>query len=161
MLGLLISILTIMAPQAVAQSFGMDEEYQQEVYNSMQGAAQNSSANTGNYANQTSDSAWQDMSYVQNQYAPLGNIQAPIQNSPYGAVSTFKGSSGDWQKGKMKSGQQLPRARTGIQAIRGGYIGPAAGWGGTSGFYNIGGGSRVYPLLPPTSTSSVNLHTAF
>lgn len=155
-------IQAMLAPAVMAQQFGMDEQYQQNIQsNNMQGYAQNSTADGNTQAYDTDESAWQDMDYVQNQYAPLGNNQAPIQNSQYGAISTYKGTSGDWRKGKMQSGQQLPRTQAGLQAMRGGYTRPAAGWAGTNGFYNIGGGSRKYPLLPPTATSSVLLNTAF
>ena len=149
-----------MVEPAMAQQFGMDEQYNGYVDNSMQGVAQNSTADGNTQAYHTDESGWQDMQYVQNQYAPLGNVQAPIQSTANGAVSTYKGTKGSWKKGAMPSGQQLPRTRAGLQAMGSAYS-PAAMWGGTSGFYNIGGGSRKYPLLPPTATSSVILNTAW
>lgn len=165
LLTALVSVLTfvqiMIEPPAMAQEFGMDQQYNQYIYDSMQGPALNSTADGNTQAYNTQDSAWQDMAYVQGQYAPIGNIQAPIRKSSSGSVSTYKGTKGDWHRGHMKSGQHLPSVQTGLNSFWGGYTRPACMFGGTNGFYNVGGGSMQYPALPPTSTSSVILHTAF
>lgn len=147
-------------PQAQAQQFGMDESYLHRLQQ-MQGPAANSKADANTFAYQTQDSAWSDMDYVSGQYAPIGNFQAPIQRSQFGAVSTFKGNTNQFLQGSMQSGQSLPITRTGSMAILGGYTNNACGLHSTGGFSGGGGGSQLYPALPPTSTTPVELHTAF
>jgi len=158
------------APAAFSDpQFGMDQDYQQQVQEQhmqhmqqqAQGPAFNSSAAGNTQAYHTTDSAWSDMGYVGNQYAPLGNVQAPIMNSGLGAISTFAGNNGQYLKGSMLSGQSLPKTQMGLNAINGGYFNDAAGRWGSGGFYGWGGGSKKYPLLPPTSTTPVQLDTAF
>lgn len=151
----------LLAPSAQAQQFGMDQNYNQHMYQQMMGPAANSTADANTYANQTQESAWQDMDYVRGQYAPIGNYQAPIQRSQFGAISTFKGNVGQFLQGAMQSGQQLPIVRTGSMAVLGGYTGNAAGKHSSGGFSGGGGGSLLYPALPPTSTTPVQLDTAF
>lgn len=165
-IGLTLSLVIgglLLAPAAMAQQFGMDQQYNQGINSQMQqnSTAVNSTANTGSAGNTTQQNAWQDIGYVQRQYAPMGNIQAPIQSSPFGSISTFKGTTGGWLKGSMMSGQNLPIVQQGLQAISGGYTGQACGQAGSGGFSGSGGGSILYPALPPTSTSTVDLNTAF
>lgn len=162
--GLTLSVVIsglLIAPAALAQQFGMDQQFDQHLMQQAQGPAANSTAAANTQAYTTQENAWQDIGYVYNQYAPLGNVQAPIQNSPFGAISTFKGTSGNWLQGSMMSGQSLPIVETGLQALSGGFTRPACGRHGSGGFSGSGGGSILYPALPPTSTSTVDLHTAF
>ncbi len=150
----------ILTPAAFAQQFGMDQDYHQQMQ--AQGPAFNSTANKGTQAYTTDTSAWQDMTYVENQYAPLHNIQAPIQNSPVGAISTFKGNQGQFLQGKMISGQSLPETRNDLQAVQGGYVNDACGLWGSGGFRGFKPSDHPYgKMLPPTSTSTVRLDTAF
>lgn len=157
----------LFSPSAFAQQFGMDTDYQTQMHQQQQaqGPAFNSVADRGSEGYHTDASAWQDIGYVLNQYAPLGNVQAPIQNSQFGAISTFKGNQGQFLKGQMNtSGQSLPLTRTGLNAINGGYTNDACNIWGSGGFPGgnySGGGSKVYPSLPDTSTSTVDLNTAF
>lgn len=162
-IGLLLSlaISTAFVSPAMAQQFGMDQNYNAGVNQAMQGQAANSKADTGNYGYQTQDNAWQDMGYVQNQYAPMGNFQAPIMRTNQGSISTFRGNQGGFLRGAMMSGQSLPVVQQGLQALSGGYTGPACGIAGSGGFHGAGGGSFQYPALPPTSTTTVDLNTAF
>jgi hypothetical protein len=162
-IGLLLSlaISSAFVSPAMAQQFGMDQQYNAGMNQAAQGPANNSKADTGNFGYTTQDNAWQDMGYVQNQYAPMGNFQAPIMRTNQGSISTFKGTMGNFLKGSMMSGQSLPVVQQGLQALSGGYTGPACGQAGTGGFWNAGGGSVLYPALPPTSTSTVDLNTAF
>ena len=132
--------------------FGMDDSYNQSL---MPQQAVNSSADSGSDGYGTSTSAWQDMDYVGKQYAPLGNVQALIYRTSNGAVSTFKGTSGD----KINSAG-LAKSSNGLMAVAGGYIQAACKTQGTSGF-GPSLGSRVYPSLPACSTSTVNFNIAY
>lgn len=150
---MLIAGLTFSQAAFANDGFGMDEGYNQSLQIQQQGAAYNSTADGDTEANGTSASAWQDMSYVQNQYAPLGNVQAPIYGSANGAVSTFKGTSGQ----KINQAN-LPKGQTGLMAVAGGYTRFACSSMGNGGFKANLAGSRVYNYLPPTSTSTVNFN---
>lgn len=159
---LTLTSLLVLSPAAMAQQFGMDQSYNEHMYQQMQGPAFNSTADAKTFAYQTQESAWSDMDYVSNQYSRHpGQVLAPIQNSPFGAVSTFKQNQGQWLRGGMINGAQLPTTRTGLNAINGGFDGNACGLHGSGGFRGSGGGSKLYPNLPPTSTSTVQLDTAF
>jgi hypothetical protein len=147
----------LLAPAAMAQQFGMDDAYNQGLTQAQSAAAAaNSTADTGDGANTTAESAWQDMSYIQGQQAAVqvpGSLQAPLQSSPFGTVSTYMGNTGQFLKGSSGPlGASLPKTQTGLNAINGGYFGPACTFTGAGGFGGFGF-SRIYPLLPPTSTS--------
>lgn len=159
----------LLSPAAIAQQLGMDEEYNQGLYNQAQAESSNSTAVTGTTSYTTQDNAWQDMGYIQGQqqaqqqsWATQGTLQAPLQPGPLGTVSTFRGNTAQFIRGaSFALGRSLPRSHTGLNALNGGYFGAACGEAGAGGFFGAGGGSRIYPGLPPTSTSIVDLNTAF
>ena len=156
----------LLTPAALAQEFGMDQQFNQSLSNqAMQAQAESSKAATGTQAFTTSDSAWADMAYIQGQkkaaYIP-GILRAPTQQTQFGTVSTYKGNSAQFLKGASSAlGASLPICQTGLNAVNGGYLGRACGQAGSGGFSGSGGGSRIYPFLPPTSTSTVDLNTAY
>ncbi|MBX9687483.1 MAG: hypothetical protein K2X27_12320 [Candidatus Obscuribacterales bacterium] len=142
----------LLAPQAMAQQFGMDDQYQQY----MQYQAQNSTADTGEGPHNNGTTT-QDAQYLTKQEAPWGNASAPLIKTQGGTISTFKGNIGN----KFVNAPLLPTAQQGLMSVLGGYTGNACGKAGSGGFSGSGGGSFLYPLLPATSTSTVDLNTAF
>jgi hypothetical protein len=177
-LSLLISLL-LMPPAVRAQEFDMGnyDFHQQGApttptsqsdpygYNQgdSQGEAANSKAATGTQAYTTAPSAWSDMSYIQGQQQATqvpGSLQAPLESTPFGTASTYLGNTGQFLKGASSAlGASLPIVELGLNAVNGGYVRNACGKWGSGGFSGSGGGSSVYGMLPPTSTSTVNLNT--
>lgn len=138
----------LLSPAAMAQQFGMDQGYQQSL-------ATNSTADTGEGPHNNGTTT-QDNQYIESQVAPWGNTQAPIVKTQSGTFSTFQGMVGN-----MINAPKLPNCRSGSMALMGGYFGAACGQAGSGGFSGVGGGSKLYPGLPPTSTSTVDLNTAY
>ncbi len=147
-----------LSPAVMAQEFGQDSGYNSQLQHQamqQQGPAFNSQANTGEGPHD-SVSSWGDVEYIQKAQPALGNAQAPLFNTGQGMVSTFKGNMGQFLNRPQLNGTQ-----TGLMSTLGGYTGNACGKAGSGGFKGSGGGSLIYPWLPPTSTSTCDINTAF
>lgn len=153
----------LLAPSAMAQQFGMDQQYNSSLNQSAQPMPASGGA-TGTQAYTTAGSAWSDFGYVEGQQSGVhipGTLQAPLQALPQGMASTYVGNTGQFIQGVSSAlGKSLPITQTGLNAINGGYTGQACDFTGSGGFPG-GGSSRIYPSLPPTSTSlDVDLNVA-
>lgn len=149
---------------ALAHGFDLAElgDFQSQQGSQQTASALNTAGATGErgHSSQTT-STWQDIDY-----RPAdGNMDAPQFESRQGTVRTFKGN-----QGQFVNAPRLPRTNLGVQAIGSGFNRKACGSAGSSGFK--GGKSKLYTgpyrggfggggMLPPTSTSIVDLHITY
>jgi hypothetical protein len=167
-LSLLIGGL-LLSPAAMAQQYGMDDSYNQGLNDQAQGSATQSGGSQGAQSYTTFENGWQDQAYVQGQqqaaYIP-GILRANPQVTQFGTNSGFVGNTGQFLKGASTMlGKALPQTHMNLNALTGGYNGYACGEAGSGGFYGLGNvpSTSMYRgfALPPTSTSTVDLNTAY